>query len=89
MSRNAKYVKRGILSGDITTWEEVFELYKISWLALDVGMRVEKLRLKAGDIAEFKYGEIVKMAKLFGMTFHELNDFVLGTSNNSDFKRKK
>lgn len=87
MSRQYKYVKQGILSGEIDTWEGVFELYSISWLAKDLHMRVETLRTKSKDVARFEYGEVLLLAQLFGIAFSEMDAFVRKTASNPDFRK--
>ncbi|SIT31386.1 hypothetical protein SAMN05421788_110152 [Filimonas lacunae] len=85
MARNPKYVKDGILSGKIKTWEEIFDLYSISWLALDGGFRNATLRKKSRDTAEFNAKETLRLAQLFGMTYGQLHKFNLKCTNNKEY----
>lgn len=69
-------VKNDFINGNIKTFQQIYDVVAISWIAKKLGMGFTTLKEKSLSPGDFSLNEIQRFADLIGVEFENLLSFV-------------
>jgi hypothetical protein len=71
-----KSVKSDFLAGNIKSFQQIYDVVAISWIAEQLGMGFTTLKSKSNSPGDFSLNEIKRFADLIGVDFDDLLIFI-------------